>query len=73
MVTLFLLQTDRHMQRVQLVNHIREGGGENEWRMKYLNMPNLTHIVCNVCSYQSNSLQKVFPWVPVPTCIIWVK
>lgn len=33
-------KTDKHLQKMQLVNHVREGGPGNEWRLQYLNTSN---------------------------------
>ncbi|XP_041375246.1 zinc finger homeobox protein 3-like [Gigantopelta aegis] len=52
-------KTDKHLQRVQLVNHIKEGGAANEWRLKYLNVSNPVQVRCNACDYYTNSIHKL--------------
>lgn len=51
-------KTDKHLQKLQLINHIREGGPQNEWRLKYLTMTNPMQARCNACDFQSNSIHK---------------
>lgn len=52
-------KTDKHIQRLQLVNHIKEGGSNNEWRLKYLNVSNPVQVRCNACDYYTNSIHKL--------------
>ncbi|KAK6185517.1 hypothetical protein SNE40_007732 [Patella caerulea] len=52
-------KTDKHIQRLQLVNHIKEGGPGNEWRLKYLNVSNPVQVRCNSCDYYTNSIHKL--------------
>ncbi|XP_067652844.1 zinc finger homeobox protein 4-like isoform X2 [Haliotis asinina] len=52
-------KTDKHIQRLQLVNHIKEGGSNNEWRLKYLNVSNPIQVRCNCCDYYTNSIHKL--------------
>lgn len=52
-------KTDKHIQRLQLVNHIKEGGANNEWRLKYLNVSNPVQVRCNCCDYYTNSIHKL--------------
>ena len=52
-------KTDKHLQRLQLVNHIKEGGDNNEWRLKYLNVSNPIQVRCNACDYYTNSINKL--------------
>ena len=52
-------KTDKHLQRLQLVNHIKEGGASNEWRLKYLNVSNPVQVKCNSCDYYTNSIHKL--------------
>ena len=52
-------KTDKHIQRLQLVNHIKEGGTNNEWRLKYLNVSNPVQVRCNACDYYTNSIHKL--------------
>lgn len=40
------------------VNHIREGGGENELRMKYLNLNNPIQLRCVACNEFANRWKK---------------
>ncbi|XP_071958379.1 zinc finger homeobox protein 3-like [Antedon mediterranea] len=52
-------KTDKHMQKLQLFNHIREGGKQNEWRLKYLNVGNPTQVRCNACDFYTYSVEKL--------------
>ena len=52
-------KTDKHLQRLMLVNHIREGGPSNEWRLKYMNMSNPIQVRCGACDYYTNSIHKL--------------
>ena len=52
-------KTDKHLQRLQLVNHIREGGKSNEWRLKYSSLSNPVQVKCNACDYYTNSVHKL--------------
>jgi AT-binding transcription factor 1 len=52
-------KTDKHLQRLQLVNHIKEGGSSNEWRLKYMNMSNPIQVKCSACDYYTNSIHKL--------------
>ncbi|KAK2162191.1 hypothetical protein LSH36_102g05005 [Paralvinella palmiformis] len=52
-------KTDKHLQRLQLVNHIREGGPSNEWRLKYMSAGNPIQVRCNACDYYTNSVHKL--------------
>ena len=52
-------KTDKHLQRLQLINHIREGGPHNEWRLKYMNMSNPVQVRCTACDYYTNSIHKL--------------
>ena len=31
-------KTDKHLQHLQQVNHIKEGGPNNDWKLKYVNV-----------------------------------
>lgn len=53
------LKTDKHLQRLQLVNHIKEGGANNEWRLKYLTVNNPVLVRCNACEFCTNSIHKL--------------
>ncbi|CAG2100203.1 unnamed protein product, partial [Medioppia subpectinata] len=52
-------KTDKHLQRLQHVNHIKEGGGQSEWKLKYVNVSNPVQVRCNVCDYYTNSIHKL--------------
>lgn len=52
-------KTDKHMQKYQLVAHIREGGKPNEWRLKCVAIGNPVHLKCNACDYYTNSVDKL--------------
>ena len=52
-------KTDKHLQRLQVVNHIRDGGHANEWRLKYMNLSNPVQVKCNACDYYTNSIHKL--------------
>ncbi|XP_055892628.1 zinc finger homeobox protein 4-like isoform X3 [Biomphalaria glabrata] len=50
-------KTDKHLQKLQLVNHVLEGGVENEWRLAISGSP--MQICCNACSFYANSTHKM--------------
>ncbi len=52
-------KTDKHLQRLNHVNHIKEGGLANEWKLKFLNVTNPVQLRCNACDYYTNSLHKL--------------
>ncbi|XP_057203465.1 zinc finger homeobox protein 3 isoform X2 [Triplophysa rosa] len=52
-------KTDKHVQKYQLVAHIKEGGKGNEWRLKCVAIGNPVHLKCNACDYYTNSLEKL--------------
>lgn len=52
-------KTDKHLQRLQHVNHIKEGGSRNEWKIDYLSMSNPVQVRCNACDYYTNSAHKL--------------
>ncbi|KAK8752559.1 hypothetical protein OTU49_006167, partial [Cherax quadricarinatus] len=52
-------KTDKHLQKLQHVNHILEGGPRNEWKLKYLSNTNPMHVRCNLCEYYTNSVHKL--------------
>lgn len=52
-------KTDKHLQRLQHINHIKEGGLSNEWKLKYLNVSNPIQVKCNACNYYTNSTHKL--------------
>ncbi|XP_022091905.1 zinc finger homeobox protein 4-like [Acanthaster planci] len=53
------MKTDKHQQKLQLFNHIREGGKQNEWRLKYMNVGNPIQLRCNACDYYTYSTDKL--------------
>ncbi|KAI1285441.1 Zinc finger homeobox protein 3 [Halotydeus destructor] len=52
-------KTDKHLQRLQQVNHIKEGGSRTEWKLKFVNVSNPVQVRCNVCDYYTNSVHKL--------------
>jgi len=46
-------KTDKHLGRQQLAAHIREGGPQNEWRLRYL--PQGLQLVCQLCQFTAAS------------------
>jgi AT-binding transcription factor 1 len=52
-------KTDKHLQRLQQVNHIKEGEERTEWKIKYVNVSNPVQVRCNVCDYYTNSIHKL--------------
>ena len=56
-------KTDKHLQRLQLVNHIREGcrnPNSHNWHLKYAaNISNPVQVRCNACNYYTNSIHKL--------------
>ncbi|KAI4458158.1 zinc finger homeobox protein [Holotrichia oblita] len=52
-------KTDKHLQRLQHVNHVKEGGTRNEWKLKYASAPGGVQIRCNACDYYTNSAHKL--------------
>ncbi|XP_078690352.1 zinc finger homeobox protein 4-like isoform X1 [Branchiostoma floridae x Branchiostoma belcheri] len=52
-------KTDKHTQKLQLVAHIKEGGKQNEWRLKYLNVGNPIQVKCNACDYYTHGVDKL--------------
>lgn len=52
-------KTDKHLQRLQHVNHIKEGGSAAEWKLKFVNVSNAVQVRCNVCDYYTNSIHKL--------------
>ncbi|XP_071824428.1 zinc finger homeobox protein 3-like [Apostichopus japonicus] len=53
------LKTDKHNQKLNLFNHIREGGKQNEWRLKYMNVGNPVQVRCNACDFYTHSVDKL--------------
>lgn len=52
-------KTDKHLQRLQHVNHVKEGGPRNEWKLKYASAPGGVQVRCNACDYYTNSAHKL--------------
>lgn len=53
-------KTDKHLQRLQHVNHVKEGGPRNEWKLKYLASPtSAAQLRCHACDYYTNSSHKL--------------
>ena len=52
-------KTDKHLARLSLYNHIREGGPANEWKLGMLAGTNPTQIRCHACDFNTNSLHKL--------------
>lgn len=52
-------QTEKHTERLKKVNHIKEGGQANKWKLKYVIVSNSTQLRCNLCDYYTNSLHKL--------------
>lgn len=52
-------KTDKHLQRLQHVNHIKEGGPQADWKLKFVNVSNPVQVRCNVCDYYTNSMHKL--------------
>lgn len=52
-------KTDKHLQRLQHVNHVKEGGTRNEWKLKYLASPGGVQVRCHACDYYTNSAHKL--------------
>ncbi len=48
-------KTDKHMQKYQLVAHIKEGGKANQWRLKCIAIGNPVHLKCNACDYTATA------------------
>jgi AT-binding transcription factor 1 len=52
-------KTDKHLQRLSHVNHIKEGGPDNEWKLRFLTSVNPVDLRCNACEFQTNSPHKI--------------
>ena len=52
-------KTDKHLQKLQHLNHIFEGGEANEWKLRYLNVTNPVQLRCNLCDFFTNSVHKL--------------
>lgn len=51
-------KTDKHIQKLNYINHIKEGGSKNEYKLKY-NTNQSVQLKCNCCDYYTNSIQKL--------------
>ncbi|XP_055714609.1 zinc finger protein 2 isoform X2 [Phlebotomus papatasi] len=51
-------KTDKHLQKVAYMNHLREGGAANEYKLKYSGT-SVIQLKCNSCDYYTNSIQKL--------------
>lgn len=51
-------KTDKHIQKLNYINHIKEGGASNEYKLKF-NSNNTVQLKCNCCDYYTNSIQKL--------------
>jgi len=52
-------KTDKHLQRLSHVNHIKEGGPANEWKLRFLASMNPVEIRCNATDFVTNSPHKM--------------
>ena len=52
-------KTDKHLQRLSHVNHIKEGGPNNEWKLRFLTSINPVELRCNACDFYTNSPHKL--------------
>ena len=52
-------KTDKHLQKLQLVNHIMEGGPSNEWKLNFMNVSNSVQLRCNACDFYTDSIHKL--------------
>ena len=52
-------KTDKHLQKLQHMSHVREGGPKNDWRLKYLNLTQPVQVRCNACDFYTNSTHKL--------------
>ncbi|XP_017062558.2 zinc finger protein 2 isoform X2 [Drosophila eugracilis] len=54
-------KTDKHLQKLNFINHIREGGPRNEYKMQYQQQlaANIVQLKCNCCDFHTNSIQKL--------------
>ncbi|XP_026839218.1 zinc finger protein 2 isoform X2 [Drosophila erecta] len=54
-------KTDKHLQKLNFINHIREGGPRNEYKMQYQQQlaTNVVQLKCNCCDFHTNSIQKL--------------
>lgn len=54
-------KTDKHLQKLNFINHIREGGARNEYKLQnQLQLAsNMVQLKCNCCDFHTNSIQKL--------------
>ena len=52
-------KTDKHLQRLSHVNHIKEGGPSNEWKLRFLTSINPVELRCNATDFITNSPHKL--------------
>ena len=52
-------KTDKHLQRLGHVNHIKEGGPKNEWKLRLLTSLNPVELRCNACDFVTNNPHKL--------------
>ena len=52
-------KTDKHLQRLSHVNHIKEGGPANDWKLRFLASLNPVELRCNACDFYTNSPHKL--------------
>ncbi|XP_051862212.1 zinc finger protein 2 isoform X3 [Drosophila albomicans] len=56
-------KTDKHLQKLSFINHIREGGARNEYKLQQYHQPqlatNVVQLKCNCCDFHTNSIQKL--------------
>ncbi|XP_037712379.1 zinc finger protein 2 isoform X2 [Drosophila subpulchrella] len=54
-------KTDKHLQKLNFINHIREGGPRNEYKLQYQQQlaANVVQVKCNCCDFHTNSIQKL--------------
>jgi AT-binding transcription factor 1 len=52
-------KTDKHLQRLQHVNHVKEGGLRNEWKLRHVSSPGGIQVRCHACDYYTNSAHKL--------------
>ncbi|KAH8256475.1 hypothetical protein KR032_009428, partial [Drosophila birchii] len=55
-------KTDKHLQKLSYINHIKEGGIRNEYKFQQHFQQQHTNVVqlkCNCCDFNTNSIQKL--------------
>ncbi|KFD68623.1 hypothetical protein M514_00355 [Trichuris suis] len=53
------MKTEKHLQRLQLMNHIQEGSMLKEWRLQFLNHTNPVQLRCVACNEFCDNLYKL--------------